>query len=63
MLNAGEAVKIEYEYPAGKPEQARVTRLRPAGKMLFIHYQKRGTIQVKPDTFDLGSGREWAYLW
>ncbi len=63
MLKAGEAVQIEYEYPVEKPDQVTVKAVRTAGKMMFIHYQGRGAIRVKPDTFNLGGGREWAYLW
>lgn len=62
-MDAGEAVTIEYEYTVGKPEQLRVTKLRTAGKYLHLLRPGTGTIQIKPDVFDLGSGREWAYLW
>ena len=63
-MEAGEAIKIEYEYKVGRPAQTlRVTRMRPAGRWLHLMNPRTGTIQIKPDVFGLGSGREWAYLW
>ena len=62
-MRAGEAIKIEYEYPVNKPDQVRVTKLRPAGKWLHLMNPRTGTLQIKPDVFGLGKGREWAYLW
>ena len=50
-MRAGEAIKIEYEYPVNKPDQVRVTKLRPAGKWLHLV------------TWDLWSDLRWQAYW